>query len=329
MASLVLPSPSVARPLPRRRAERIASIGHRCRCETRIRARAATESPRAGHNDDDASQVFTRRASLVGAALVASTSSSVSAFEVADLPRITHRVFLDIGNCPFIVRADRAFGGAGGLCSEPEVVGRIEIGLYGELVPNVVENFLGLVTASVGSGYAGTVFHRVKPGQYVLAGKAGSARMGQVQAPRFPSNKELLASRSFAQRHLRPGTVSLALAAATNDGDDQGVGGYTSSNESTQTEFLITTGPGPVPSLDGRNVVFGRVVTGLDVVTKVAQTPTFAPSSNSIAWNQIAEWLGDDRAAKARTSWSKPTIAVVITGCGVLPESSWGGARDS
>ena len=223
-------------------------------------------------------------------------------------------MFLDIGTCPSIVRADRALGGGGGLCAEPTSLGRVEIGLYGDLVPNVVSHFLELVEAPPGRGYKGTVFHRVKPGRYVLAGQAGSARMGQVQAPRFPPNPELLAPASFQQKHLRPGTVSLALAAATGDGE---VGSM--SRNSAQTEFLITTGPAPVPSLDGTNVVFGRVTKGLEVVTKIAATPTFAPSGNSVAWNQVAEWVGDDRAAKARESWSKPTMAVAITDAGFMP----------
>jgi peptidyl-prolyl cis-trans isomerase B (cyclophilin B) len=257
-----------------------------------------------------------RRVSLVaGAALgLASTSASSGAAEAVEPPRITHRVFLDIGVCPSIVRADRALGGGGGLCAEPTSLGRVEIGLYGDLVPNVVSHFLELVEAPPGRGYKGTVFHRVKPGRYVLAGQAGSARMGQVQAPRFPPNPELLAPASFQQKHLRPGTVSLALAAATGDGE---VGSM--SRNSAQTEFLITTGPAPVPSLDGTNVVFGRVTKGLEVVTKIAATPTFAPSGNSVAWNQVAEWVGDDRAAKARESWSKPTMAVAITDAGVIP----------
>lgn len=36
-------------------------------------------------------------------------------------------------------------------------------------------------------------------------------------------------------------------------------------------EFLITTGPGPVPRLDGLNPVFGRVESGMDVVARLAQ----------------------------------------------------------
>ena len=42
-----------------------------------------------------------------------------------------------------------------------------------------------------------------------------------------------------------------ALGAAVGGGD----GGF---ERASPTEFLITTGPGPAPSLDGENVVFGR-----------------------------------------------------------------------
>ena len=314
VAGVARPLPSTAaRPLPRRGVAGCPSVARHARCaprrETRVQARETDA------DDVDETRVLGRRASLVaGAALLASTSASPGAAEAADPPRITHRVFLDVGTCPSIVRADRALGGGGGLCAEPTSLGRVEIGLYGDLVPNVVSHFLELVEAPPGRGYKGTVFHRVKPGRYVLAGQAGSARMGQVQAPRFPPNPELLASASFEQKHLRPGTVSLALAAATGDGE-----GASLSRNSAQTEFLITTGPAPVPSLDGQNVVFGRVTRGLEVVTKIAATPTFAPSGNSVAWNQLAEWVGDDRAAKARESWSKPTMAVAITDAGLMP----------
>ena len=315
VAGVARPLPSTAaRPLPRRGVAGCPSVARHARCAPRRETRVQARDIDADATDD--TRVLGRRASLVaGAALLASTSASSGAVEAAEPPRITHRVFLDIGTCPSIVRADRALGGAGGLCAEPTSLGRVEIGLYGDLVPNAVSHFLELVEAPPGRGYKGTVFHRVKPGRYVLAGQAGSARMGQVQAPRFPPNPELLAAASFEQKHLRPGTVSLALAAATGDGE---VGSM--SRNSAQTEFLITTGPAPVPSLDGQNVVLGRVTRGLEVVAKIAATPTFAPSGNSVAWNQVAEWVGDDRAAKARESWSKPTMAVAITDAGMLSD---------
>ena len=56
-------------------------------------------------------------------------------------------------------------------------------------------------------------------------------------------------------------------------------------------------GPAPVPSLDGENVVFGRVLSGLETVTRVAARPRSNRRATPSV-NQVAEWVGDDRAAK-------------------------------
>lgn len=301
-----------ASPRPAAAPSRVSTREHsRRRAPRRLATRAAAAEARPSHLDGR--RLGRRDASALLASIAASAPGVPPALAALNEPVVTHRVYFDVGLCPSIVRADRALGSKGGLCEDPEDLGRVVIGLYGELVPNVVERFLALVNAPPGEGYAGTVFHRIKPGAYVLAGQAGSYRMGQVQARRSPPNPELLDGASFRERHLRPGTVSLALGAATGDGDAVGA-----ERSSAQTEFLITTGPAPVPSLDGENVVFGRVLSGLETVTRVAATPTFKPSSNSVAWNQVAEWVGDDRAAKARQSWSKPTQAIVITRTGEM-----------
>jgi hypothetical protein len=57
-----------------------------------------------------------------------------------------------------------------------------------------------------------------------------------------------------------------------------------------------------VPSLDGENIVMGRVLEGLGTVAQVAAVPTFTPSERLQALNRVASLIGDDRAAKARHS---------------------------
>ncbi|KAL7162384.1 hypothetical protein ACSBR2_042799 [Camellia fascicularis] len=42
-------------------------------------------------------------------------------------------------------------------------------------------------------------------------------------------------------------------------------------------DFLITTGSGPCPQLDNKNVIFGIVLEGLDVMTTIASIPTYRP----------------------------------------------------
>lgn len=183
-------------------------------------------------------------------------------------------------------------------------------GLFGHQVPHTVKNFLAVVQAN---SLAGTTFHKVVPGSYIQAGRQGSLRMGQVQAPfDLEANPETLQSDAFRMEHTRPGTVSLSLS----ENDDERM--IKERPQYRNTEFLITTGPGPATFLDGQNVVFGRVLSGIDTVVNVANVPTFQVDKR-IRWvNEFAGLIGDERAAKARARWTKPQKPVVITACGVL-----------
>jgi peptidyl-prolyl cis-trans isomerase B (cyclophilin B) len=225
---------------------------------------------------------------------------------------VTARVYLDVGACEGAANAARALGDDGGaLCATPEPFGRIVVGLYGDAAPDTVRNFLALCSNAASTPtLAGTVFHKIDKGNgYVVGGKSGSPRLGQVSAlsgERF-SNGDVTRASAFEGRHFRPGTVSLALESAAKDGE-----------YGTTAQFLITTGPAPVPSLDNKNIVFGRVEQGLDVVQRLSNEKTFKPSETARAYNALANLVGDSRAGKAKAAWIKPTRALVITSCGVL-----------
>ena len=57
-------------------------------------------------------------------------------------------------------------------------------------------------------------------------------------------------------------------------------------------------GPGPVPSLDGENIVFGRVLEGFGTIAAISNVPIFKPNERIRGINQIASLIGDERAAK-------------------------------
>ena len=61
-----------------------------------------------------------------------------------------------------------------------------------------------------------------------------------------------------------------------------------------------------------------RVLEGMSTVAAVASVPTFAPNESARQMNAVANFIGDERAAKAKSKWGKPLKAVVITGAGVL-----------
>jgi peptidylprolyl isomerase len=153
--------------------------------------------------------------------------------------------------------------------------GRIIMELFSD-VSQTADNFKALCTGERGMGqsgrplhYKGSRFHRIIPNFMCQGGDftRGDGTGGEsIYGARFRDE-------NFKHRHTEPGLLSMANAGPNTNG----------------SQFFLTTVP--CPWLDGKHVVFGRVVQGMEVV----------------------------RAMEAQgTQSGRPSSPVVIANCGQL-----------
>ncbi|OII77842.1 peptidyl-prolyl cis-trans cyclophilin-type family protein [Cryptosporidium andersoni] len=162
---------------------------------------------------------------------------------------------------------DIAIGGA--------PAGRIIFELFFDITPMTAENFRALCTGERGIGesginlhYKGNKFHRIIP-EFMCQGgdiTAGDGTGGEsIYGKPFEDE-------NFTLKHNSAGLLSMA-----NTGPN-----------TNSSQFFITTIP--CPWLDGKHVIFGKVVSGIDVIASMER---FGSSSGKTSVSIVISDCGE------------------------------------
>lgn len=150
----------------------------------------------------------------------------------------------------------------------------IKAELYPEIAPNTVNNFISLVKKNF---YDGLIFHRVIKGFMIQGGDPEGSGMG---GPGYGIKGEF-AENGF-ENNLKHSQGVLSMARSMMP-------------DSAGSQFFIMHRD--APHLDGAYAAFGKVIEGMDVVNKIAETATDysdKPMENQVMQRVTVDTFGVD-----------------------------------